>query len=208
MFETVKNADILKVLIELIASLGVKEEMPFYDLVAFLRKREPDGRTTNAFRARCHAAEPEGRQPNTPTEFGGGAGRNGILQQLRLADSCRRCDLFVAAAEAGARLELAIQEALCRLVRRQTRIDHDRLDAVGLKILGRPPTHAAAQDDLAVVKGRDNAGMAVGLIVVVLAFLALAFGMGGVRIVADATFGRLAVGHIKHDEAPAAAEVL
>jgi hypothetical protein len=42
MFERLNNGEISSALAELIACLGVKEEMPFHDLVVFLRKRETE----------------------------------------------------------------------------------------------------------------------------------------------------------------------
>jgi hypothetical protein len=55
---------------------------------------------------------------------------------------------------------------------------------------------------------RDNVGVTVGLIVMVLAFLALSPGMSCVRVVAHLPAGDLAIRHVKDDEALAAAEVL
>ncbi|MBT9156825.1 MAG: hypothetical protein DDT37_01816 [Firmicutes bacterium] len=43
MFETLSNDDISSALDELIACLGVKEEMPFHDLLALLRKKDTEG---------------------------------------------------------------------------------------------------------------------------------------------------------------------
>lgn len=45
MFERLSNDDITHALAELIPCLGVKEEMPFHDLVALLRKRDTEGCT-------------------------------------------------------------------------------------------------------------------------------------------------------------------
>ena len=43
MFERLTNTDATNALDELIACLGVREEMPYHDLVALLQKKDPEG---------------------------------------------------------------------------------------------------------------------------------------------------------------------
>jgi hypothetical protein len=113
----------------------------------------------------------------------------------------------VAAAETRTWLELAFYEVQHSLFGSQSGVNRNRTNAAGLEFVGRPEAHASAQDSLAVVKGRNDSGVAVMLVVVVLAAVALALGVSGVRVVATLAAGNLAVNDIKHDKALAAAKM-
>lgn len=115
---------------------------------------------------------------------------------------------LVTAAEASGRLDSSGKEYFDELLCVASLWDCYRLDACGLKFFRGSPAHAAAQDNRAVAQSLDNAGMAMGLVMMVLrSVLALAVSVGGVRVVPDLLARDLPVLDGKDHETATSAEV-
>ena len=80
--------------------------------------------------------------------------------------------------EAAGWFQVPSDKLLNGLLGRHVAVDHERLDSVLAEIFGCSPSHAIAENGSAILKCRNNTGVAVRLVAMTVFAVTLALGMG------------------------------